>query len=190
MENNQLSQEVNSDQTPEDFTISQGPANTSNTYQASPTQNSEFPKFKLFVLILSVILLVTLLALGKFNKNSKSINTSTSSPTSSLTPKENGNNTEEDINLLTSSTPVPLQSDIEWTEYTDEERVFSFEIPKGWNFVSGRGDKGVDFDILSPNKEMFVGIYVGTDERVLKGMRLTPGFWKGRKKQNPMKLIN
>jgi len=36
-------------------------------------------------------------------------------------------------------------------------------------FVSGRSNKSVDFDILSPDKQMFVGIYVGIDDRIAKG---------------------
>jgi hypothetical protein len=134
-------------------------------------------KFLFFIIILLIVIFMPLFWLMIRSYRSQG-GTVTITPILTSSGKDTENqkeiNSAKPNDSVTSGyeQPESEQPDIDWIIHTEDGLGFSFKIPKGWNFVSGRSDNSVDFDILSPDKEMFVGIAVFIDERITKGMSI------------------
>jgi hypothetical protein len=148
--------------------IPQSTINIAETIQP-PSQQTNKPKKYLFAFFILFIFLIVLIYWSKIYSYKISGVSNTLPPT--VTPNQEAKSAEKPITDKKTFSD-DKQIEVGWTTHTDNGFGFSFMIPDGWNFVSGRSSDSVDFDIVSPNKEMFVGIAFYTDKRVSTGMSI------------------
>ncbi len=169
MENDTSKLSLNQNPTLDTTLKSQPTLNIPETQKPLSPQTKK-PKKYLFVLIILLIFLITLLYWLKIN--SYKILEKAALPTSIPTTTEELATYQKELDS-SNQTPNSEQVDINWITHTEDELGFSFKIPEGWNFVSGRSNGSVDFDIVNPDKTMFVGIAFYVDKRIVGGMDIS-----------------